>query len=101
VWSCLGGDDASIGCVGEPVQRVDVLRPSPAQSGFPAPARAALLDAFDRLTLPAAPGELCTRRMTLDVPTGRTRLALRVAALGASGLVDRDTLKLSCAPATP
>ena len=74
-------------------------RPTASQSGAAA-ARQALLDAFGRLPLPtAAPGEVCSGRVDVDVPAGRKRLVVSADATTTDGLRDRDSLKLSCVPA--
>src|SRR5439155_27328055 len=66
LWTCVGGDDARLGCAASAVASLALRRPSASQSGAPAAARQALLDAFGRLPLPTpAPGEVCSRRVAL------------------------------------
>jgi hypothetical protein len=47
----------------------------------------------------AVPGEVCIGRVDVDVPAGRKRLVVSADASTADGLRDRDSLKLTCAPA--
>ena len=102
VWACVAGDDARIGCVGESVGALTLLRPSATQTGPAAAARPALLDAFANVSMPAGPGEVCSRRIDLDWPAGKTKLSIKAEANTVSGVRDRDGLKLICAPsATP
>ncbi|HZP42471.1 MAG TPA: DUF4215 domain-containing protein [Candidatus Binatia bacterium] len=97
VWACLGGADARLACPATPVARVDVLRPTPSQSGPAATLRTALLDAVAALGLPGAPGERCTRRLDVDVPLGQRRVLLKTRATPVvDGQSDGDTLKLGC-----
>ena len=95
----MGGDDARLGCAASTVASLTLRRPSASQSSAAA-ARQVLLDVFSRLPLPAAaPGELCSGRLDLDVPAGRRKLVVSADALTAEGLRDRDSLKFTCAPA--
>ena len=99
LWTCVGGADDRIACSAEGVSALGLDRPSPTATGAAAAARTALLAAFDRVPLPLAAGETCTRRVDVDLPAGRSRLVLRTSATSATGAVDRDGLKLGCAPA--
>jgi len=100
LWSCVGGDDARLGCAASAVASLGLVRPSASQSGPAARARQALLGAFGRLPLPTAgTAEVCTERIDLDVPAGRSKLLVSAEAATVDGVRDRDTLKLTCAPA--
>jgi cysteine-rich repeat protein len=98
VWMCVGGADTRLACPTTDVDQVELLRPSASQVGFGAAARTAFLGALDRLTLPASGGERCSGRASLDVPAGKSKLALRARAHTPAGTFDKDTLKLTCIP---
>jgi cysteine-rich repeat protein len=98
LWACLGGADDRIACAASGVSSARVDRPSAAQTGPAASARAALVAAFERLAFPLPPGEKCTRRIDLDLPAGRTKLIVRTQAQSGAGPTDRDGLKLACLP---
>jgi cysteine-rich repeat protein len=101
VWVCLGGADPRYTCPAETVTSVTLLTPN-AKAKPPLNAlRTSLLDAFAAVGLPVGPGERCTRRIDVDVPAGKRYLTLKTKTIGASGAVDRDTLRLRCNPATP
>jgi cysteine-rich repeat protein len=102
LWSCVGGDDTRLGCAASTVASVSLVRPSVKQTGSAAVARQALLGAFGRLPLPTpGTGEVCSERIDLDVPAGKAKLVVSADATTADGVRDRDTLKLTCAPAGP
>jgi len=99
LWTCLGGDDARLGCAANAVASVALQRPNAKATGPAAVARQALLDAFTRLPLPTpGSGELCGERVDIDVPAGKGKAVVSATATTADGLRDRDTLKLSCVP---
>jgi len=100
LWACVGGDDARLDCAASAVASLALRRPTASQSGAAAAARQVLLDVFGRVPLPtAAPGELCSGRLDLDVPAGRRRLVVSADAFTTEGVRDRDSLKLTCVPA--
>ncbi len=99
LWFCLAGDDQRVGCTGTAVASVSLLRPAASQSGVAAAARTAIETALGRLTFPVGPGEVCSQRIDLDLPAGKTKLLLKSEADTTAGFRDRDSLKLSCAPA--
>jgi cysteine-rich repeat protein len=100
VWTCLGADDARIGCAADTVVSLNLLKPTASQtSPVPAAARQALLDRFGQTSLPAGPGEVCSPRIDLHLPAGRAKLAIKDEAMSQAGIRDRDNLKLICAPA--
>jgi cysteine-rich repeat protein len=102
LWSCVGGDDTRLGCAASTVASVSLVRPSAKQTGSAAVARQALLGALGRLPLPTpGTGEVCSERIDLDVPAGKAKLVVSADATTADGVRDRDTLKLTCAPAGP
>jgi len=98
LWACLAADDARIGCTADAVAALTLLKPTATQTGPAGAARQPLVDAFTNVALPAGPGEVCTRRVDLDLPAGRTKLALKAEVSTVGGLRDRDSLKLICAP---
>src|SRR6266849_1857649 len=102
LWSCVGGDDTRLGCAASAVASVGLVRPNAKQTGSAAVARQALLGALGRLPLPTpGAGEVCSERIDLDVPAGKAKLVVSADATTADGVRDRDTLKLTCAPAGP
>jgi cysteine-rich repeat protein len=94
LFGCLGGADARLGCAAAAVTGVDVLRPK--LDGDPV--RDALVQAFAELSPPVGPGEVCTRRIDVEMPTGRKRAVVKVRTRLAAGKSDPDTLKLRCLP---
>src|SRR5262249_38258375 len=98
LFGCVGGADSRLGCAAATVAAVGGVRPKPLDQS---PLRDALLGAFAELTLPAGPGEACTRRVDVDVPAGKKGVVVKLAAQLGSGKSDRDSLKLRCLPATP
>ena len=101
LWMCLGGEDPRYACLAEEVTSVELLKPNERAKAPLSTLRNALLGALTAVGLPAGPGEVCTRRVDVDVPAGRRFLSLRTKALGASGSQDRDTLKLRCNSSLP
>jgi hypothetical protein len=94
LFDCLGGADARLGCAAATVIGVDVLRPK--LDGDPV--RDALVQAFAELSPPVGPGEACTRRIDVEMPTGRKRVVVKVRARLVTGKSDPDSLKLRCLP---
>jgi cysteine-rich repeat protein len=99
LWVCLGGADPRLDCTADGVTSLAIVRPTPTQTGPAAAALVALQGAVDRIAFPVGPGEVCSPRIDLDLPAGKTKLALKTEATSASGRRDRDGLKLTCAPA--
>jgi hypothetical protein len=98
LWFCLGGADARLSCTADAVTDLSILRPTPTQTGPAAAALAALEGGIGKMTFPVGPGEVCSPRIDLSLPAGRTKLVLKSQATSASGIRDRDGLKLTCAP---
>jgi cysteine-rich repeat protein len=100
LWTCLGGEDTRIGCVADSVATLNLLKPTASQTSPPAvAARQTLLERFGQILLPAGPGEVCSPRIDLHLPAGKAKLALKDEAVSQTGIRDRDSLKLICAPA--
>ena len=99
LWACVGGDDPRIACAASTVGTVSLVKPSASQAGPAAGARAAILAQLGGIPLPAGPGEVCSGRIDIDLPAGRSRLGLKSEATTIGGGRDRDALKLTCAPA--
>src|SRR5262249_54418899 len=99
LWFCLGGDEARLGCTADSVSGLDVIRPTPNDTGFPATALTAIDAALARLAFPIGPGEICSRRIDLGLPAGKAKLLIKSQATSVDGSRDRDSLKLVCAPA--
>ena len=100
VWLCLGAADERLQCPARAAARVEVTRPTSAQTGPAAAARHGLLAALAALALPAGPGETCTGRVAVDVPAGRSKLSLKTTVTTTDRVADRDTLQLGCTPAS-
>jgi hypothetical protein len=96
VFSCLGGADARLACPAASVASVEVVQPRASDDG---PVRDALLSALGELPLPVGPGEVCSRRVDVDVPAWKKGAVLKLRAHLASGKRDSDKLKLRCLPA--
>ena len=98
LWACLGAPDARLSCAATTVKSVDIVGPrADASHPFEVSARDALASALGTLGLPAGPGEACTRHFEVDVPTGPSRLTLRVVSgFGNRSQVDSDALVLRC-----
>jgi cysteine-rich repeat protein len=99
LWLCLAGDDSRLGCTADAVGSVDVIQPNATKTGFSGAARDALVAVLGRMSFPVGPGELCSGRINVDVPAGRSKLVLKTQATTVDGIRDRDGLKLTCAPA--
>src|SRR5205085_2061200 len=97
LWLCYGADDARISCSASSVTGVTLVKPSATQTGFPAAARTAIERALGHMTFPVGPGEVCSERVDLDVPAGKTKLLVKTQTLTMEGFRDRDALKLTCA----
>jgi cysteine-rich repeat protein len=101
LWLCFGGADDRIACAADSVASVDVRRPRVTDQGNLAALRQALIARLGQLSLPTPAGEVCTRRVDVDVAAGKqAQVALRT--LDAVGDRDSDSIKLRCnATATP
>jgi cysteine-rich repeat protein len=101
LWLCFGGADARIACAADSVTVVDVRRPSAKDQGNLAALRQALIARLGELSLPTSGGELCTRRVDVDVTAGKqAQVSLRTQDV--AGDRDSDSIKLRCnAKATP
>jgi cysteine-rich repeat protein len=98
LWQCVGGDDARLGCAASAIASVALVKPSAKQTSAAA-ARAALLAGLAGIPLPAGPGELCSGRIDVSVPAGRSKLGVKSETRTAAGGRDRDALRFTCAPA--
>jgi hypothetical protein len=95
LWACLGGADARIACSAAQVATAGVTSPRVTAIGSQLGARNAVLAAFSALGLPAGPGEECTGRIEVNVPTGKSLHLVTSSALS-TGKRDSDSLTLSC-----
>lgn len=99
LWACLGRAEPRLGCPAQSVARADVLGLK-TTGGWANVARGVVRDALRRIAYPAGPGEVCTDRIDVDAPAGRSRLLLQTSAASATG-TDKDGLKLSCVSHSP
>ncbi len=96
LWACVGAADPRLGCDGEGVASFLVKKPKSTASGTEAAARDALIDGIQALGLPVGPGERCTARMAIEVPTASRKLQLATQVVLATGRKDSDNLTLRC-----
>src|SRR6185369_10385712 len=92
-WSCLGGLDSRLACAASAVSSVDVVVPKSTAVGDAANLRAAALSRLGAISMPAGPGEICTRHIDVVVPL-KTTATLKLATFDAQNKKDADTLKL-------
>jgi len=96
VWACVGGADPRLNCAASQVASVDLTRPGPLATGIPGTVRDVFLAAFSSLGFPVGPEEACTQRVDVDVPAGRRLFLIRSRSQTATGVKDRDILRLRC-----
>ena len=97
VWACFGGADSRLACSATQVATIELRSPKVTAVGTELSARTALLNAFSAANLPAGPGEECTGRVAVDIPTGKKLKLKTKARFGPDLRSDSDSLKLSCA----
>jgi cysteine-rich repeat protein len=95
MWACVAGDDARIGCGAVHVASLEVRRPSTRDTGTLAAIRAVLLQGVGAFVA-TGPGEVCSGRMVLGVPAGKSWTKLQLRTRDAAGRPDTDSLKLRC-----
>ncbi len=95
MWACVAADDARLGCGAVQVASLEVRRPSARDTGTLAAIRAALLQGVGAFVA-TGPGEVCSGRMVLSVPTGKSWTKLQLRTRDAAGTPDTDNLKLRC-----
>jgi cysteine-rich repeat protein len=94
-WGCVAGDDARLGCAATHVASLEIRRPSTRDTGTLAAVRAALLAGLGAL-VPTGPGEVCSGRMMLGVPVGKSWTKVQLRTRDDANAPDTDTLKLRC-----
>jgi cysteine-rich repeat protein len=99
LWACLGGADARLACPQPNVAQVSVLKPNLRAVGALGTLRRDLAQSLAAVPLPTTNGEVCAKRVDVDVPVGRKPLPIGIKTKNTAGKADRDTLKLYCSPA--
>jgi cysteine-rich repeat protein len=98
LWLCFGGADDRIACAADSIASITVRKPSDRDQGSLAALRQALVARLGQLALPTSPGEVCTRRVDVDVVAGKqAQVSLR--SQDTIGARDSDSIKLRCNPA--
>src|SRR5262249_31303397 len=93
LWLCFGGGDDRIACAADSVTSITVRKPSDSDQGSLAALRQALLGRIGELVLPTSAGEVCTRRVDVDVLAGK-QAQLSRKTQDTVGSRDSDSIKL-------
>ncbi len=94
-WACVAGADARLGCAATHVASLEIRRPSTRDTGALAAVRSALLAGLGAYEA-TGPGEVCSGRMILGVPVGKSWTKVQLRTRNDANVPDTDTLKLRC-----